>query len=186
MRRLVMAIALMVACLSSLAVVPALAQEGEQGSEIQQARNAELDFMLGEWTTVHEVPGRDGNSMIVEGEASIRRAVGGTFVHLEWKGTMEGRGDVFTLLMLNYSPAKGVFNCTLFDNFGGEPGIFHGDWVDESRLALRASFTEEDGSVSHQRFTFAKVDGDTFTLARAFSDDGETYHFEVTGTYTRR
>ncbi len=99
---------------------------------------------------------------------------------------MEGRGELSMMLMLNYSPEKKMFNCCLFDRSGGEPGFFHGDWTDENTLVFKASFTEEDGAVTHQRFTFVKVNEDSFTLAAAFSDDGEQYHFEVTGTYTRK
>ena len=160
-------------------------QEVEEPSN-QQERNAELEFMVGEWVTEHLVPGPDGTSTAVRGNASVRRAVGGTFVSHEWNANMEGRGEVAMMLMLNYSPAKGMFNCTLFDRAGGEPGIFHGDWTDDDTLVFKASFTEEDGAVSHQRFTFVKEDADAFTLARAFSDDGENYHFEVTGPYTRK
>ena len=164
---------------------PAGAAGAEEG-KTQEQYNAELDFMVGEWTTEHLVPGQDGDTTTVLGQASIQRAVGGTFVAHDWTATMEGRGEIAMLLMLNYSPAKAMFNCTMFDRFGGEPGLFHGDWTDENTLVFKASFTEEDGSVSHQRLTFVKLDVDSFTLARAFSDDGELYHFEVTGTYVRK
>ena len=152
----------------------------------QHERNAELEFMVGEWTTVHEVPSRDGPSTTFTGEALIDRAVGGTFVRHVWSGVLEGRGELHMMLMMNYSPAKMMFNCCLFDRSGGEPGIFHGDWIDESTLVVKAKFVEENGSESHQRFTFIKVHEDIFRLSRAFSDDGEHYHFEVTGTYTRK
>ncbi len=157
-----------------------------QDTKTQQDYNAELEFMVGEWTTEHSVPDRDGGATTFPGRASIERAVGGTFVAHEWSGAMEGRGEFAMLLMLNYSPAKQMFNCTMFDHSGGEPGILHCDWTDENTLVLEARFAEDDGSVSHQRLTFVKVDPNVFTLARAFSDDGEHYHFEVTGTYTRR
>lgn len=152
----------------------------------QKKRNAELEFMVGEWNTEHEVPGRDGNNTTFSGEASVRRVVGDTFMCHEWSGTMKGRGKLSMMLMLNYSPAKKMHNCTLFDRSGGEPGIFHGDWTDENTLVYKATFTEEDGSKSHQRFSFIKEDKDTFKLKRAFSDDGENYHFEITGNYTRK
>ena len=160
-------------------------QDADEQS-VQQKRNAELEFMVGEWTTVHELPGRNGKSTTFSGVASIRRTLNGTFVRIEWSGTIEGRGDFSWMLMLNYSPEKKMHNCCLFDPSGGEPGMFYGDWTDENTLVYKASFTEEDGSTTHQRFTFVKVDPDTFTLTRAFSDDGEHYHFEIPGTYTRK
>ena len=85
---------------------------------------------------------------------SIRRTLNGTFVRIEWSGTIEGRGDFSWMLMLNYSPPKKMHNCCLFDPSGGEPGMFYGDWTDEKTLVYKAKFKEADGSESHQRFTF--------------------------------
>ncbi len=154
--------------------------------EIRQERNERLQFMVGEWTTVHKVPGRDGGSTSFGGEASIDRAVGGTFVRHDWRGRMEGRGEFFMMLMMNWSPEKEMYNCCLFDKAGGEPGLFYGDWIDDDTLVVKAQFDGADGGADHQRFTFVKVSDNVFTLSRAFSDDGERYHFEVTGTYTRK
>lgn len=164
-------------------------QDGRQDAEelkTQQERNAQLEFMVGHWATENEVPGREGAATTFSGEARIRRVCGGTFLCHEWSGRMEGRGEMSAMLMMNYSPSKGMFNCTLFDKSGGEPGFFYGDWTDENTLVFKAKFVEEDGSESQQRFTIVKVNKDTFRFDRAFSDDGEHYHFEVPGTYTRR
>ena len=90
------------------------------------------------------------------------------------------------MLMMNWSPEKEAYNCCLFDKSGGEPGLFYGDWVDDDTLVLEAKFKDGGGGVDHQRFTFVKVSENRFTLSRAFSDDGEHYHFEITGTYTRK
>ena len=166
------------------ALLLAGAQDASEG--IRQERNEQLQFMVGQWTTVHTVPGRDGASTSFNGEASIDRAVGGTYVRHDWRGKMEGRGEFFMMLMMNWSPEKKMYNCCLFDKSGGEPGLFYGDWIDNDMLVVKAQFKDADSGADHQRFTFVKVSENVFTLSRAFSDDGEHYHFEVTGTYTRK
>ena len=163
-----------------------LASAQDPAERTRQQRNERLQFMVGKWTTVHEVPRSNGASTSFMGEATIDRAVGGTYVRQEWRARMEGRGEFFMMLMMNWSPEKQMYNCCLFDKSGGEPGLFYGDWVDDNTLVLKAQFKEPDGGVDHQRFTFVKVSEKEFTLSRAFSDDGEKYHFEVTGTYTRK
>ena len=158
----------------------------QDADQTRQERNERLQFMVGEWSTVHEVPGRDGGVTTFAGEASIDRAVGGTYVRHEWHASMEGRGDFFMMLMMNWSPEKEMYNCCLFDKAGGEPGLFYGDWTDDDTLLVKAQFKDDDGGADHQRFTFVSVSASEFTLSRAFSDDGEHYHFEVKGTYTRK
>ncbi len=88
--------------------------------------------------------------------------------------------------MMNYSPTKKMYNFYMFDHFGGEAGTFYGDWNASNEIALTAKFEEEDGTVSYQRFTLAPVSADEIQFNRAFSDDGDNYHFELKGVYTRK
>ena len=72
-----------------------------------------------------------------------------------------------------------------FDSFGGEAGLFYGDWVDARTLVVTAQFTEDDGSTSYQKFTLIHRSDNEIRFNRAFSDDGSEYHFELDGVYTR-
>ena len=88
--------------------------------------------------------------------------------------------------MMNYSPDRNAYNFYMFDHFGGEAGTFYGDWVDKNTLVLTAKFEEEDGITSYQKFTLIKISKREIGISRAFSDDGEHYHFELKGTYRRK
>ncbi len=145
-----------------------------------------LDFLVGEWRTVHTAPSREGEPTVIKGEATIAWVLGGAWLRHEFQADFPGRGKVFTTHMINYSTPKKKYNFTMFDHFGGEAGVFHGDWETEKALVVTAKFEEDDGSTSFQKFTVTRVSEDEIWFSRAFSDDGKRYHFEVKGVYTRK
>ena len=56
-----------------------------------------------------------------------------------------------------------------------------------TRAARRAGkYEEEDGTSSYQKFTLIKISKSEIGFSRAFSDDGEHYHFELKGVYRRK
>ncbi len=149
-------------------------------------QHAKLDFLVGDWDTTHSLPSSGGGTTIVHGDAVIEWAVGHSWLRHEFQADFPGRGRVFMTNLMNYSPNKEMYNFYMFDHFGGEAGTFYGDWVDEKEIVLTASFEEEDGTVSYQKFTLTPVSADEIWFSRAFSDDGEKYHFELKGVYTRK
>ncbi len=145
-----------------------------------------LGFMVGNWTTSHTIPAGDGEPTVVRGEAVIEWVVGDRWLREEFRGDFPGRGEVFMTTMMNFSPDKKMFNFYLFDHFGGEAGTFYGDWNGDAGIVLTAKFLEEDGTTSYQKFTLKPVSANEIRINRAFSDDGEHYHFELEGVYTRK
>ena len=87
----------------------------------RKMKRHELEFMVGQWMTVHEVPSKDGAATTFHGEASIERALGGTYLRHDWHAKLEGRGDIVMMLMMNWSPEKDAFNCCMFDKFAESP-----------------------------------------------------------------
>ena len=148
--------------------------------------NEKLSFMVGIWETTHTAPSRQGEPTVIKGEANIEWVVGSAWLRHQFQGEFPGRGTVFTTHMINYSTPKKQYNFTMFDHFGGDAGVFYGDWMNERTLVVTASFKEEDGTTSYQKFTVTRVSKDEIHFDRAFSDDGNHYHFEVKGIYNRK
>ncbi len=148
-------------------------------------QNTRLSFMVGEWTTEHQAPSDDGETIPVLGNATIEWTLGGTWLRHDFDADFPGRGPVFMSLMMNFVPGKNVYNICMFDHFGGDVGVFYGDWRDEKTLEFKARFEETDGSTSHQKITLTNVSDTELWVTRGFSDDGEHYHFELKGVYTR-
>ena len=153
--------------------------------ETRDQQQEKLNFLVGTWDTAHSIPSRDGEPTVVRGEAVISWAVGDSWLRHEFEAEFPGRGRVSMTNLMNYSPTKKMYNFYMFDHFGGEAGAFYGNWNASNELVLTARFEEEDGSVSYQKFTLARVSADEIRFNRAFSNDGETYHFELRGVYTR-
>ncbi len=149
-------------------------------------QHKKLDFLVGVWSTSHAVPAGDGEARIVLGEAVIEWVVGKSWLRHEFEAEFPGRGRVFMTNMMNYSLTKKMYNFYMFDHFGGEAGQFYGDWRVSNEIVLTAMFAEEDGTTSYQRFTLTPVSADEIRFNRAFSDDGDNYHFELEGVYTRK
>ena len=141
----------------AVAVVLLVSGAASGSAEIREERHRMLDFLVGSWSTSHDVPSREGDKTTVLGNATIEWAVGNSWLRFEFHAEFPGRGDVHTANMMNYSPAKKMYNFYLFDHFGGEAGVFYGDWNAEEELVLKASFEEDDGTTSHQRFTLTRV-----------------------------
>ena len=145
-----------------------------------------LDFMVGTWETEHTIPSREGEPTTVKGDATIEWVLQGSWLRHEFHAEFPGRGEVAMASMMNYSPDRKAYNFYMFDHFGGEAGTFYGDWVDKKTLVLTARFEEEDGTSSYQKFTLIKISKREIGFSRAFSDDGEHYHFELKGVYRRK
>jgi hypothetical protein len=153
--------------------------------DTRQQRHDRLDFMVGEWTTSHEIPGPEGEPIVYDGAASIQWTVGDAWLRHELHFVVPERGDVYSTGMINFSPSVDKYNFYMFDQFGGEAGAFYGDFIDDTTIVFKAKFEEDDGSFTHQRITITSLSDDEIGLSVAFSDDGEHYHFEVKGVYTR-
>ncbi len=149
-------------------------------------QHKKLNFLVGVWNTSHAVPSGDGEATIVLGEAVIEWVVGKSWLRHEFEAEFPGRGRVFMTNMMNYSPTKKMYNFYMFDHFGGEAGAFYGDWRVSNEIVLTAMFEEEDGTTSYQKFTLTPVSADEIRINRAFSADGDNYHFELKGVYTRK
>ena len=149
-------------------------------------QHEKLNFLVGAWNTSHTVPAGDGETTIVLGKAVIEWVVGKSWLRHEFEAEFPGRGRVFMTTMMNYSPTKKMYNFYMFDHFGGEAGQFYGDWGDSTEIVLTAMFEEEDGTTSYQKFTLTPVSTEEISINRAFSDDGDNYHFELKGVYTRK
>ena len=171
---------------SALLGVLALAAPAAAQDPVREEKHRQLEFLVGEWTTRHDVPSAGGESMTIEGEATIEWTVGGSWLRNEFRAEVPGRGEAFETHMINFSPTRGQYTLHLFDHFGGEAGNFYGDWIDDEEIVVKAEFTEDDGSTSHQKYTLTPVSDDEIRITRAFSDDGIAYHFEVKGVYTRK
>lgn len=171
--------------LMSVVVTAMLFAASVADAEIREGKHRKLDFLVGNWSTSHAVPSADGGSTTVLGDATIEWALGGSWLSFEFHAEFPGRGEVHTANMMNYSPSKEMYNFYLFDHFGGEAGVFYGDWSGDEEIVLTAKFEEGDGSASFQKFTLTPVSEDEIWISRAFSDDGDHYHFEVKGVYTR-
>lgn len=156
--------------------------QADQGDsdKLRKTNNEKLSFMVGNWATEHNT----GNE-VAKGQAKIDWAVGGSWLRHDFRGKRSNGDEFFMTHTMNYSVTKKSYNCVMFDQFGGEPGIFYGNWVDENTLEIKAKFTEEDGTESFQRFIIQKTSEDEFKFNRGFSDDGKNYHFELEGTYKR-
>ncbi len=145
-----------------------------------------LDFLVGTWETEHTIPSGEGKPTVVKGEATIEWVLGGAWLRHEFRADFPGRGKVAMANMMNYSPDRKAYNFYMFDHFGGEAGTFYGHWADKNTLVLTAKFEEEDGTSSYQKFTLIKIAKSEIGFSRAFSDDGEHYHFELKGVYRRK
>ena len=165
---------------------PHLATAQDAGTESKSDKNEMLSFLVGVWNTEHTLPVREGEPVIVRGEATIEWEVGGRWLQHEFHADFAERGDVFMTTMMNYSPSKKMYNFYMFDHFGGDAGVFYGDWISENAIEVTAKFEEEDGSQSYQKFTLTKVSNSEVWISRAFSRDGKHYHFELKGVYTRQ
>ena len=152
----------------------------------REEQHTKLSFLVGTWNTSHAVPSGDGEVTTVNGEAVIEWVVGKSWLRHEFQAEFPGRGRVFMTSMMNYSPTKKLYNFYMFDHFGGEAGVFYGDWGPGNEIVLTAKFVEEDGTTSYQKFTLTPVSADEIRFDRAFSDDGDNYHFELKGVYTRK
>ena len=170
---------------SVLAIVLLVAGASQTAAATREERYEKLDFLVGDWITSHTIPSTDGEATVVQGTATIEWVLGRSWLRHEFHAEFPGRGDVYIANMMNYSPSKKLYNFYLFDHFGGEAGVFYGDWTGEKEIVLTARFAEEDGGASYQKFTLTRVSEDEIWISRAFSDDGEHYHFEVKGVYTR-
>ena len=162
---------------------------GATSTAVCQSRTEQhekLGFLVGEWQTTHTAPSREGEPTVIKGEAAITWVLGGAWLRHDFQADFPGRGRVFTTHMINYSPSKKKYNFYMFDHFGGEAGVFYGDWVSEMVLVVTATFEEDDGSLGYQKFTVTRVSNNEIWFSRAFSDDGNHYHFEVKGVYTRK
>ena len=168
------------------AVLLALAGLPASADVTRDKQHEKLNFLVGTWSTSHTVPSGDGKTTIVLGEAVIEWVVGKSWLRHEFQAEFPGRGQVFMTNMMNYSPTKKMYNFYMFDHFGGEAGKFYGDWSSSNEIVLTAMFEEEDGTSSYQKFTLTPVSADEIRINRAFSDDGENYHFELKGVYTRK
>ncbi len=176
-----------VATIVCLALALMLLSEGSVAADaIRDQQHERLGFLVGAWNTSHSIPSGDGETRVVKGKAVIEWSVGSSWLLHEFEADFPGRGQVFMTTLMNYSPPKKMYNFYMFDHFGGEAGAFYGDWNSENELILTASFTEEDGSTSYQRMTLKPISTDEIWILRAFSDDGESYHFEAKGVYTRQ
>ena len=166
-----------------LALSPAPSTADDSTRDQQHER---LAFLLGTWSTSHTISSGDGKTTVVQGNATIEWSVGSSWLRHEFQANFPGRGQVFMTGMMNYSPSKHMYNFYMFDHFGGEAGIFYGDWKDDQEIVLTAEFTERDGGTSHQKITLKPISAEEIWVSRAFSDDGEHYHFEAKGVYTRQ
>ena len=143
--------------------------------------NKKLNFMVGHWTTVHKIKDQE-----ITGKANIRWSVGGNWLQHEFQGTKPGESEQFYMKhLMNFSVNDDKYCCAMFDSFGGKPGLFFGDWEDKNTLVVIAKFPGTDGSSGFQRLTIKKVSANEFHFNRAFSDDGEKYHFELLGVYRK-
>lgn len=152
----------------------------------RERRHRKLDFMVGSWTTRASLDRGEEEKREMRGEAEIGWAVGDSWLRHELRADVPGRDEVHVSLMMNYTPPKEMYNMYMFDHFGGEAGVFYGDWNDDGAIELTAEFVEEDGSNNYQRLTLRPVSADEFRFSRAFSNDGEHYHFALEIVYTRR
>ena len=154
-------------------------------SDSREEQHAKLSFLVGKWDTSHEIPAPNAEATVVRGEATIDWVMGEAWLRHEFHAEFPGRGPVFMTNLMNFSVAKNMYNLYLFDHFGGDAGVFYGDWVDGKSLVFTARF-DVDGETSYQKFTLTPVSDDELWFTRAFSDDGVHYHFEVKGVYKKK
>ncbi len=146
----------------------------EAGFDSDNDENKKLNFLVGEWNTAYTLPAREGEPVTFEGEARIEWSVGGRWLLHEANANFPGRGEVFMTTLMNYSSRKKMYNLYLFDHFGGDAGVFYGNWTSEKNaIVVTAKFEEDDGSESHQKFTLTKVSLQEIWFSRAFSRDGK-------------
>lgn len=159
-----------------LALLGADGARGQSAAPCSTPQHRAFDFWEGVW----EVRAPDGR---VAGQNTIRRLMGGCVLHEHYTTPRGYEGESLNI----YDATRDVWHQTWTDN-GGLLLVLEGGF-DGTRMVLQGETVDSLGSVTLQRITWSRIDGDADRVRQhweASTDGGATWTTAFDGTYVRR